>query len=185
MSVEDLLQRMGIVRHEFRKDMLLFFLPWLATMVIELNLCGLRGAGLSGIWSKLGLLILQPQVALEVPVHQTVGLLLFAGGLSLMIVAQLTLWRNYSGFVLLHKDHQLITHGVYRYSRNPIYLGALIVFTGLPIYAASGYALLAMLFQIPLFLGRIQMEEKLLAENFGEAYEAYQKRTRRLIPFLY
>lgn len=102
-----------------------------------------------------------------------------------MIVGQATLWRNYSGFVVIKKDHQLITHGIYRFTRNPIYLGALIVFTGLPVYAASVYGLVAMLAQVPIFLFRIKMEERLLAEHFGDEYEAYRNTTKRLIPFLY
>ena len=83
------------------------------------------------------------------------------------------------------KDHQLITRGIYRFTRNPIYLGASIVFAGLPIYAASVIGFVTMLAQIPIFLVRIKMEEKLLTEHFGDRYEAYQNTTAKLIPFLY
>ena len=62
---------------------------------------------------------------------------------------------------------------------------AIIVFTGLPVYAASVYGFLAMFAQIPIFLFRIRMEEELLAEHFRDEYEAYRNTTKRLIPFLY
>ena len=78
-----------------------------------------------------------------------------------MLVGQTTLWNNYSGFVVIKKNHQLVTHGIYRYTRNPIYLGAIIGFTGLPTYAASVYGLLAILPQIAVFVVRIKMEEDL------------------------
>jgi len=114
-----------------------------------------------------------------------IGVSLFVIGLTIMIVGQITLWQNYSGFVVIKKGHQLITHGIYRFTRNPIYLGAIMVFAGLPVYAASVYGFLAMFAQIPVFLFRIKMEEKMLAEHFGDEYETYRNTTKRLIPFLY
>ena len=83
------------------------------------------------------------------------------------------------------KDHRLITHGIYRFTRNPIYLGALIVFVGLPVYAASLYGLLTGLVLIPIFLLRIHLEEQLLAEAFRDAYQEYKETTKKLIPFIY
>jgi protein-S-isoprenylcysteine O-methyltransferase Ste14 len=38
---------------------------------------------------------------------------------------------------------------------------------------------------IPIVLNRIRMEERMLIEEFGDAYQAYRKATRKLIPFLY
>jgi hypothetical protein len=37
----------------------------------------------------------------------------------------------------IREDHQLITHGIYRFTRHPIYLGALLVSIGVPVYASS------------------------------------------------
>lgn len=185
MARSRFLERLGIVRHTIKKDLLFFFLPWFTVMVVELKLCGKYGDRLSGLWQNLWKLITHPQDVILFPAQHTLGLSLFAIGLSPMIEAQATLWRNYSGFVVIKKDHELITHGIYRFTRNPIYLSAIIVFTGLPIYAASLYGMLTMCVQIPLFLLRINLEEKLLAEYFGAEYDAYRRRTKRLIPFLY
>lgn len=69
-----------------------------------------------------------------------------------MIVGQATLFRNYSGLVIIREDHQLITHGIYRFTRNPIYLGTIMVFIGLPVYVASLYGFLTMLVLVPIFL---------------------------------
>ncbi len=185
MAKNGFLERLGFVETAIKKDLLFFFLPWLTAFIVGLNLCGKYGDGLSGIWRTIWELTTHPQQLIMLPLHRTVGLSLFVIGLTIMIVAQVTLWQNYSGFVVIKKDHQLITHGLYHCTRNPIYLGALMVFIGLPVYAASVYGFLVMLVQIPIFLNRIKMEEKLLSEHFGDEYEAYRKSTKRLIPFLY
>ncbi len=102
-----------------------------------------------------------------------------------MLVSQATLWRNYSATVVIRADHQLITHGIYRFTRNPIYLGGIMVVTGMPVYAASLYGFLTMLILVPIILNRIKMEEKLLTEEFGDAYRMYKEATKKLIPFIY
>lgn len=185
MAGARLLQRLGIIRHNLAKDLLLFFLPWLTVFCLELGLCGTYGDGLSGLWGSIWGVIRDPLLLLALPWHRTVGLSLYVIGLTVMIVGQVTLWENYSGFVVIKKDHQLITHGIYRLTRNPIYLGALVVFAGLPIFAASVYGFLAMLPIIPIFLLRIRMEEQMLGGYFGDEYEAYRSTTKRLVPWLY
>ena len=102
-----------------------------------------------------------------------------------MIISQATLWKNYSGLVVIKKDHKLITHGIYRYSRNPIYLGLFIGTIGLSVYAASFPSFILMLILIPITLHRISLEEQLLAGEFKEEYQEYMKRTKKLIPFIY
>ncbi len=102
-----------------------------------------------------------------------------------MIVGQITLWHNYSGMVIIREDHQLITHGIYRFTRNPIYLGGIMAVTGLPVYAASLYGFLTSLVLIPIILNRIRLEEKLLTDEFHDAYKKYKKTTKKLIPFVY
>jgi protein-S-isoprenylcysteine O-methyltransferase Ste14 len=180
-----LLEKLGIVKSAIRKDLLLFFLPFLAFIVLEMNVCELHGDGVSGIWGVIWRLVKQPQDLFMLPWHRAIGLVLFVLGLTIMIAGQATLWRSYSGFVIIRKDHRLITHGIYRFSRNPIYLGVLIVFIGLPVYAASLYGLLMVVLLIPILLNRIRLEERLLAEAFRDAYQKYRNRTRKLIPFIY
>ena len=56
---------------------------------------------------------------------------------------------------------------------------------GLPDSASSLYGLLIMSALIPVLLYRIRLEERLLIEEFGDAYRTYQQRTNKLIPFIY
>ena len=74
----------------------------------------------------------------------------------------------------------LVTHGVYRYTRNPMYLGQATVLAGVMLYLQSPVALLA----VPLFvlyITRLQImpEERALSARFPEAYAAFRQRVRR------
>lgn len=185
MAKNGFLKRHGIVRSAIRKDILYFFLPWITVFYIELYFCKKYGNGLSGFWGTIWGLVKQPQNLFMFPVQSIIGMALIIIGLIIMIVSQATLFRNYSSFVIIREDHQLITHGLYRFTRNPIYLGAIMVFTGLPVYAASLYGFLTMLVLIPIILNRIRLEEELLTEEFQDAYQKYKKSTKKLIPFIY
>lgn len=76
----------------------------------------------------------------------------------------------------------LISGGIYRVTRNPIYLADLLILAGLSLWWGSlpGLVLvplLGWLLQVRFILG----EEVRLAGAFGEAYDAYRRRTRRWI----
>jgi len=74
----------------------------------------------------------------------------------------------------------LATDGIYRLSRNPIYLGLTLVYAGLAAAAASLWPLILL---VPLLLvmryGVIAREEAYLTRLFGEEYRAYTARVRR------
>ena len=172
MAKRSFLSRLGIVRNAFKKDILYFFLPWITVLCIEAQFF-VRD------------LVKQPQSLFSFQVESIIGLALSIIGFALLVVSQLTLFRNYSSFLVIHKDHQLITHGIYRFTRNPMYLGVLMFFIGWPVYAASLYGFLTSLVLIPIFLNRVRMEEKMLADYFQDSFRNYKKTTKRLIPFIY
>jgi protein-S-isoprenylcysteine O-methyltransferase Ste14 len=67
-----------------------------------------------------------------------------------------------------------VTHGIYRYSRNPIYLGLSVLYTGLSLLGSCLWALAllpVLILSIRRFL--ILPEERYLLRRFGEAYAAY------------
>jgi protein-S-isoprenylcysteine O-methyltransferase Ste14 len=183
MAKHGFLKRHGIVRNDIKKDIVQFALPGITVIIIELIFC-IRD-GLSGFWGIIWGIIKQPQTLSTFSLHNIIGLALFIFGLIIMVVGQITLWRNYSATVVIRKDHKLITHGIYRFTRNPIYLGAFMVFTGLPVYILSLYGFITSLVLIPILLNRIRLEERLLTAEFGIAYQHYKKNVRKLIPFLY
>jgi len=84
---------------------------------------------------------------------------------------------------VIHEGHELVTRGIYRFVRNPMYLGLFVaLIVGLPLYASSLRAFLVSLLLVPIVLNRIRLEEELLTEHFGEEYLEYKRRTRRIVP---
>jgi len=183
MAKRGFLERHGIVRNSIRKDLIQFALPALTVFIIELQFC-VRD-GFSDFWGTVWGLIKQPGNLSLLPAQTVIGLALFFTGLTIMLVGQTTLWRNYSATVIIREDHQLITHGIYRFTRNPIYLGLIMAITGIPVYVASLYGFLSSLVLIPIVLNRIRLEERLLTEEFQDAFVRYKETTRKLIPFIY
>ena len=114
-----------------------------------------------------------------------VGVLLYAVGGALRIAPVFALGERFSGLVAIQRDHELVTDGLYRYIRNPSYLGLLIGTLGWALAFRSIIGiLLTVLLVVPL-VARMQAEEALLGERFGEAYAAYRARSWRLIPWVY
>jgi protein-S-isoprenylcysteine O-methyltransferase Ste14 len=74
----------------------------------------------------------------------------------------------------------LVTRGVYAMSRNPMYLGGLIMLLGWAIFLLNVLAFLFLPVYV-LYINRFQIEpeERVLTSLFGETYVAYQARARR------
>lgn len=171
------------MRNAIRKDVLLFGVP--AFLVFLLGLVVSARDGYDGLVSTIWNLGRHPRNLRLLSVWNIVGLILFVFGLTVALIAVCTLKRFYSSTLVTRKDHQLITHGVYPFMRHPIYLGVFIGCMGVPVYAPSLFGFLTMSVLIPIFLNRIRMEEGMLTEEFGDAYQAYRKATSKLIPFIY
>ncbi len=177
------LERHGIVRSSIREDIFLFGIP--ALLVFSTGVIVSARDGWEGLPSTLWRLIRHPRNLITLPLQQWVGLALILIGFTLLFVSLGTLKRNYASTLVVRRDHRLITHGIYRFVRHPLYLGVILITIGVPTYAYSLRGLLIMLLLIPIFLNRIRMEEKLLTEEFGEAYLAFKKVTKKLVPFIY
>jgi len=113
------------------------------------------------------------------------GVVLFTAGGALRIWPVFVLGRRFSGLVAIQPGHRLVTDGIYGVIRHPSYLGLLVTSLGWALAFRSGVGLLLTLASTLVVLGRIQAEEKLLGSHFGAEYEAYRRRTSRLIPGVY
>jgi len=144
------------------------------SIFINLGVCLTLSAYGRGVWHYPPLLV---------PV---LGLMMAAGGLMLRLASIRLLGRFYTSRVALHPDHQLVEHGVLRLLRHPAYTGALLLGLGMSVALANWWASLFFLAtHVPVILYRIRVEERALAEQFGERYRAYQSRTWGLIPLVY
>lgn len=74
----------------------------------------------------------------------------------------------------------VVTSGIYRFTRNPLYLALLNVYTAVAVFVDSlwPFALWAVLLPV-LVKGIVEREERYLAQKFGEPYRAYSTRVRR------
>ena len=80
------------------------------------------------------------------------------------------------------KTRELVVDGVYRFSRNPMYLGLTLLLTGFCFWLGNPLGFLA----VPPFIAyltrfQVMPEERLLAARFGDSYTAYCHRVRRWI----
>jgi protein-S-isoprenylcysteine O-methyltransferase Ste14 len=112
------------------------------------------------------------------------GVFLCISGLGFAIWARVMLGRNWSGVITLKEAHELVDRGPYRFVRHPIYTGMLAMFAGTAI--AIGYfgGLLGLLLLFASFWLKLKREEDLMLKQFPEKYAAYQRRVKRIIPFL-
>lgn len=76
----------------------------------------------------------------------------------------------------------LVTGGIFRFTRNPMYLGLLLTLLGWAAFLASPPALV-FLFLYVVYINRFQIEpeERILSSLFGDNYEAYKTRVRRWV----
>ena len=74
----------------------------------------------------------------------------------------------------------IVTSGVYRFTRNPMYVGLALALLAWAVYMASAWALLGVVAFI-LYMNRFQIvpEERVLSRMFGAAYSAYRAKVRR------
>ena len=115
----------------------------------------------------------------------TLGMLFVVIAVINNVGCAIIMGRSYSSTLVTREDHQLITRGMYRYVRHPIYSGVILATTGMAMVSSSLLGLLVVWGLIPLFLRRIRLEESMLVDEFGKEYEIYRERTKKLVPFLY
>ena len=119
------------------------------------------------------------------PVVAAVGVLSLAAALWVFFRSHAELGRNWSISLEMRSNHRLVQTGVYRFVRHPMYssffLLGLSQFLLLPNWVGGGAGLAgaAILYGV-----RIQREEKMMLENFGDDYRLYMRQTKRLVPWI-
>jgi protein-S-isoprenylcysteine O-methyltransferase Ste14 len=111
------------------------------------------------------------------------GVICFVIGLWLFYKSHADLGTNWSITLELRERHRLITQGVYRQVRHPMYSALVLYSMGyafvIPNWVAGPSNLVA--FAI-LFSLRLHAEEQMMSEAFGDEYATYAARTKRLVP---
>jgi protein-S-isoprenylcysteine O-methyltransferase Ste14 len=114
------------------------------------------------------------------PAGQLAGGLLILAGLVLLVYANSLFTRVGNDVIPFRNVTTLVTSGVYRYTRNPMYLGMLLVLLGSAVTVGASTALLV----APLFMAIIEVrfirpEEEMLHRLFPGQYADYCAKVRR------
>lgn len=111
------------------------------------------------------------------------GSLCIAAGLWLHYRSHAELGESWSITLEVRERHRLVTGGIYRLVRHPMYLALLVYSTGqaliLPNWVAGPSYLVATAI---LFVFRVGPEERMMIKEFGKEYEDYMTRTKRVVP---
>ena len=111
------------------------------------------------------------------------GVVCFVVGLWLFYRSHADLGTNWSITLEVREQHRLITRGVYHRIRHPMYSALVLYSLGhalvIPNWVAGPSNLVA--FAI-LFTLRVHAEEQMMSDTFGDEYETYAARTKRLVP---
>jgi protein-S-isoprenylcysteine O-methyltransferase Ste14 len=122
--------------------------------------------------------------SLEVPslVRIAAAATLALAGMCFDLAGIISFWRARTTINPMKpvKTSSLVYSGVYRVTRNPMYLGLLFILVAWAVFLSSPWALLGPLAFV-LYLNRFQIgpEEKVLSARFGGSYAEYQSRVRR------
>lgn len=103
-------------------------------------------------------------------------------GILLNLVADTTFKRNNTTVKPFEESTSLITTGVFRLSRHPMYLGMVLILVGLAMLLGSLLSFLVIpVFAVLMDVIFIRVEEHILADRFGDTWQKYQAKVRRWI----
>jgi protein-S-isoprenylcysteine O-methyltransferase Ste14 len=118
----------------------------------------------------------------EKPENRLVGIIILAMAVWLFWRSHADLGRNWSPSLELREGHELVTEGVYRLVRHPMYASMWLWGVAQALLLQNwiaGWVSLVMF--MPLYLLRVPREERMMLDEFGEEYRAYMDRTGRVI----
>ncbi len=121
-----------------------------------------------------------PTALVPTAVRFSLGPALIAAGLVLAYTAIGQQRRAGTNIETHRPTETIVSHGLYRFSRNPIYIGLVLVYLGAALLGDSGWVLALL---VPLLVlmhyGVIAREEAYLERKFGDTYRAYRASVRR------
>ena len=95
-----------------------------------------------------------------------------------------TLGDNYSQDIMIKKNHELITKGPFKIIRHPQYLCQILLDLGATAATFSYLVGFLALIEIPIYVIRASIEDKLLAKYFPEKFSEYKKKSGFMFPFI-
>ena len=125
-----------------------------------------------------------PALAFAIPARTLIAIILAAAGVATAIAGVVTFARAKTTVnpTTPERSSSLVSWGIYRMTRNPMYLGLLLELTAWAIFLSNALPFLLLPVYM-LYINRFQIapEERALTSLFGREYSAYQSRVRRWI----
>lgn len=135
---------------------------------------------LLAILATIALHFLLPIASFAAPPFRSLGVVLIVAGIGLAAYAAGLFARAGTPAIPFERSTALVTGGVYRITRNPMYVGLIVILAGVALICGTAGALLPLpVFVWILTTQFIAGEEQFLEEIFGEDYRAYKRRVRR------
>jgi protein-S-isoprenylcysteine O-methyltransferase Ste14 len=123
---------------------------------------------------------LYPMAFLPRAVSRVLGLPLIFGGLAIGLLGFREMRRAETNVDPYKPATAIVTEGPYRFTRNPLYVGMTLVYSGITaLFNAFPAAMLLPLALAVMRRGVIEREERYLERKFGDEYLAYKARVRR------
>lgn len=114
------------------------------------------------------------------------GAIVFVYALYLLYKSHADLGHDFAPELKLREEHKLVTSGVFRSIRHPMYTAHLLwAFAQICLLQNWIAGPIFLLVSIPLYMVRIPREEQMMIENFGDTYREYKKTTGGLFPRLF
>ncbi len=117
--------------------------------------------------------------------YDLLGFLFGISGLLLCLYAQLKMGSSWRVGIDEKDKTELITSGLYKYIRNPTYLGLFILNAGVWLIWPTWTVFIFMLVFFLMMEIQVRCEEEYLYSIHGDKYIAYRKKTKRYIPYIY
>jgi protein-S-isoprenylcysteine O-methyltransferase Ste14 len=132
------------------------------------------------------LLVIEAVLQQGVPrVHPWAIVLLAWGYLQYKLTGTFRTREGGGGPGISNPPERIVSAGIYRWTRNPMYLGHLIFLLGLALVLESWIGAAVAVAHAVWFDRRVREDEGRLAVQFGEPYREYCRRVRRWIPGIY
>ncbi len=113
------------------------------------------------------------------------GIVLIGAGIFLQWWSLRELGAFYTTHLGIQEKHRLITSGPYAQVRHPGYLSSFVIMLGMILSMGSLLMVVAEIVSTSLIIWRIDGEEEMLIEAFGDEYREYRKHTHKLFPYFY
>ena len=130
------------------------------------------------LWTD-GYLYLTPIYWIQLPVLVYLGTDLLMASLIWILIAQAQMGESWRIGIDSERTTELVQKGLYRWSRNPIFLGLRFIFLGLFLILPSAATLAILTLGNALTQIQVRLEEEYLLRTHGETYRVYCQQTRR------